>query len=285
MPTDPVQGAARMRAAVLVARENANVNDGHDTIPRFSSERRRHMVASLVLLAPGVRAAGLGRGALTKASSGWTEAGLGEPQRFEARLPHWALIVLRYAGEERVLDKLTIPGPIDVPVLVDPANGRVLAFDEAELLAEAAPWRDVAIAIWRREEGWLRTPRAVLGAPRSAVHFARGLGREWRDGISDLATDLRSTAPGPEAGERPDGASHEPIEGVDYRLWVTVRAGLVRDTVHPSHVELYTTHRGVPPGRWAAIDAAWSARAAADPRVGTWSAHDLRRLETWGALW
>jgi len=277
--------AARMRAAVLAASERTHPSDGSDPIPRFSATRERDMAAKIVLLAPGVRAAALGRGALRPGMPEWGEAGLGKPQRVEGRLPHWALTVLVYAGDERLIHALEIPGPIDVPVFVDPANGRALALDEEAIAAEVAPFRDTAIRIWKREEGWLRTPRVVLGAPRSAVRFARSMGSSWRDGIAELVTDLRSTPPGPEAGERPSDASHEPIEGVGYRTWVAVRAGLVRDEVHPTHVELYATHRGVPADRWPAIDAAWSARAGADPRVGTWSAYDLRRLEPIGARW
>ena len=275
-----------MRAAVLAASERTGQSDGAEPIPRFSSTRERNMAAKIVLLAPGVRAAALGRGALRPGGPEWAAAGLGNPQTITGRLPHWALIVLESAGNERLFDGFEIPGPIDVPVFADPADGRVLALDEEAIAAEVAPFRDTAMKIWKREEGWLRTPRIVLGAPRSALRLARTVGGSLPGEIAGIVADLRpAPPPGPEAGERPSDASHEPIEGVGYRTWVTVRAGLVRDDVHPTHVGLYATHRGVPADRWPAVDAAWSARAAADPRLGTWSAYDLRRLEPTGARW
>lgn len=276
-----------MRAAVLVSSEQAmTASDGLDAMPSFSPNSGRSVRTRLVVLPPGIRAAALGRGALRPGAPEWAEAGLGEQQVVESRLPNWAALVLSKAGKDRDFDDHVIPGPIDVPVLTDPATGLVHALDVDALLAEVAPYRETAVRIWKAEDGWLRTPRAVLGAPRSAVHFVRGLGGAWHEALSDLAADLRSEpAPGPEAGERPTDESHGPIEGVGYRTWVTVRAGLVRDAVHPTHVEPYATHRGVPPARWAAIDAAWTERAAADPRVGVWSAHDLRRLSPTGARW
>jgi len=66
---------------------------------------------------------------------------------------------------------------------------------------------------------------------------------------------------------------------------VSVKAGLVRDRVHPVQVDEYAAHRGVPAGRWAAADAAWSQRAAADPLVGAWSAYDVHRLTPTGTHW
>lgn len=280
--------AVPMRAAVLASSERETTTfGGESTFPSFSPNSKERVRTRVVLLPQGVRAAGLGRGALRPGSSEWAEAGLGADQVVESRLPNWAQLVLANAGNERQLDNHVIPGPIDVPALVDPATGAVYELDVNTLLAEIAPLRATAVKIWKVEDGWTRFPRTVLGAPRSALHFARNLGTDWKDGISELVTDVRSPAgpPPAEVGERPTDESHAPIEAVGYRTWVTVRAGLVRDAVHPSHVELYATHRGVPPTRWTGIDAAWGARAAADPRVGAWAEHDLRRLSPVGARW
>ncbi len=275
-----------MRAAVLgCTAVGGTPSDGSEPLPRVSATRERTLTATVVPLPAGVRAAGLGRSALNPHLPEWRDAQLGAPQRVDARLPGWVILVLRNAGQERTLDPHEIPGPIDVPVFVEPATGNVVALDEPAIVAEAEAVRDTAMQLWRREEGWLRTPRFVLGAPRSAVRFAGKIGGSLREGVADLVADVRAIAPAPQHGERPDDGSHEPIEGVGYRTWITVRGGLVRDAVDPAHVELYATHRDVPPGRWPAIDAAWSARAAADPRLAAWTEHDVRRLQSLGSRW
>lgn len=269
-----------MRAAVIGSVDEGKVgHDDYEPMPRFSAARDRDVRTTLVLLPPGFRAAGLGREVLRPSSSEWSRFGLGEPVRVRSRMPGWAEIVLTNAGKEREFDRHEIPGPIDVPVGVGPDG--VVAIDVPAMVRELEPFRATAMKIFKREDGWLRTPRIVLGAPRSAVTFARNLTGELR---SDLA-DIGLKAPGPEAGERPGDASHPPIEGVGYVAWVNVAAGLVRDDVHASHVDLYAGTRGVPAGRWAAIDPAWQTRAREDPRLATWSDYDRRRMRSTGAKW
>ncbi len=247
-----------MRAAVLRCGEPGRVgHDDYEPMPRFSSGRDRKVRVTGVMLPPGVRAAAVGRRALP---------GLGDAFTIDVRMPGWAMVVLANAGNERLFDGNEIPGPMDVPML---GYGEL---DVPGTVAELEPWRDAALQIWKREEGWLRTPRAVIGAPKSAFHFARSMGTDWKGALGEL----RTSHPGPEGGGQPDDASHPPIEGVSYDTWVEVRGGLRKDTVHPIHVELYATHRGVPPGRWEAVDAAWRQRAAADPRLKAWADWDAR---------
>jgi hypothetical protein len=251
-----------MRAAVLGCSEPGRVShDDSDPLPRSSAARECDVRVTAVLLPPGVSAAALGRRRI---------AALDAPFKVDARMPGWAMVVLANAGRERPFDGHDIPGPVDVPML---APG---ALDVAGTVAELEPWRDTALRIWKREEGWLRTPRMVLGAPRSAFHVARAMRGGLKEVVSEIG-DIGTGHPGPEAGERPDDASHPPVQGVGYATWVAVLGGLRHDEVHPSHVEAYATHRGVPPGRWAAVDAAWEVRAGEDPRLRTWSDWDRRR--------
>ena len=72
---------------------------------------------------------------------------------------------------------------------------------------------------------------------------------------------------------------------LDDRTWVTVTAGLQRDEVIPAAVDGYAAFRGVPAGRWAAVDAAWQQRAATEPRVAAWRDFDVAHLAQLGARW
>lgn len=66
----------------------------------------------------------------------------------------------------------------------------------------------------------------------------------------------------------PDAASLTPVEGVTMETWVAVQAGLIRDRVAPEGYEAYAAARGVPAGRWGAVDQAWNARCMSDWRLG-----------------
>jgi hypothetical protein len=115
--------------------------------------------------------------------------------------------------------------------------------------------------------------------------LAKGLLRKIKDEVGDVVKDIKaigdSGAPPLEAGARPDDV----VEGVDYRTWVTITAGLQRDEVIPAAVDGYAAFRGVPAGRWVAVDAAWQQRAAADPRVAAWRDFDVKHLAQLGARW
>jgi hypothetical protein len=273
------------RAAVLASEEQPiSVQGEHggydDAWPTFSPNHKRDVTTKIVLLQPGNRAAALGRGALREGSPGWVEAGLTGPQRVRTRLPNWMAIVLSHAGKERLFDDNHIPGPIDVPVWVDPASGQVLSIDGPALEQQILQFRELAERIWRDEDGFMRTPRAIVQAPKSAFHFAKGLKKAW-GGVVDDIKDIKNTG-APPPGARP---ATEPIEGVDYRAWVIVKGGLTSDEVHVSHVDLYAGYRGVPAGRWPAVDQQWSARVAQDAALAAWAAFDLRRMSQTGATW
>jgi hypothetical protein len=165
-----------------------------------------------------------------------------------------------------------IPGPVDVPVWFDPASRVIEAIDVDALTEQATPFRELTERVWRDEDGWLRTPRFVMNAPKKAFKFARDARKELGFVIGELKNLNDSGAP--PATPRPD---HPPVEGVDYDRWIEIKTGLKLDDVHVSHVDMYTTHRGAPPQRWPAIDAQWQSRVAQDPVLGEWSAFDLKR--------
>jgi len=272
------------RAAVAAVQMYARNSDSNSNDTFFAKETVP-IHAKVGLLPPGVSAAAVGRGALIPAMPTWAEAGLGAPQVVEFRAPVWAYQILFWAGQERTFGEgPQIPGPIDIPVWAIPATAAIHAVDVDTLVAELQPQFDVAKRIWKEEDAPLAPVRTVLRSPR----LAKGLLRTIVSEVGSVVDDIRGIADSTEdvrpAGDRPTAA--EPaVEGVDYRTWVTVKAGLVRDEVHPSHVEVYAVHRGVPAGRWATIDAAWQARAAADQGLAAWVAYDLRRLTPTGASW
>ena len=285
-PDAPAATAVRMRAAVLGSSERPETvgPDNLSTMPSFSPDGKRDVHTLIVVLPPGLRAPALGRTVLTPSAPEWAEAGLGEQQLIETDLPNWAGLVLSKAGKERPFEQLQIPGPIDIPVWVDPTTGRAVALDVDTLLVEIAPKRDDAVRIWKDQDSFMRGPRFAISAPKRAVDAVRELRQTWFGAVGDMVADMKAEGR-PLPGQRPTDESHPPIEGVGYRTWVTVRGGLVRDAVHPTHVDLYAAYRGAPEGRWSAVDAEWTQRAAADPVLKAWSDYDIRRLEPTGARW
>jgi hypothetical protein len=153
------------------------------------------------------------------------------------------------------------------------------------MIAELEPSFDVAKRIWKEEEAPMSGVRAVMRSPK----LARGLLRKIKDEVGDVVHEVKSLgdpgAPPLQLGTRPGDEVSPPIEGVTYRTWVTVAAGLERDEVVPASIDAYATFRGVPTGRWAAVDAAWQQRAGADPRVAAWRDHDVKHLAQLGARW
>jgi hypothetical protein len=264
-----VSNAVTARAAVLASEEQAiSVRDGEgrygDALPTFSPNSKRDVTTVLAVLEPHQRAPALGRSAVQ---------GLSNRQRVRTRLPNWVAIVLSHAGKERLFDDNYIPGPIDVPVWVEPATGQVEGIDVDALTEQVAPMRELAERIWRDEDGFMRTPRQVMQAPRRAFHVAKSVKKGFGDVWGEIK-GLKETG-APPAEPRPE---HPPVEGVDYDTWIAVKAGLAVDDVHVSHIELYTTYRSVPSTRWPAVDAEWSRRAAADPLLQSWASFNLRRL-------
>jgi hypothetical protein len=152
------------------------------------------------------------------------------------------------------------------------------------MVAEMQPRFDWAKRVWKEEDAPLAPVRTVLKSPK----LVKGLLRKVKEEVGDVVGDLKGladTGAPPDVGPRPDDTSQPPVEGVGYRSWVTIRGGLVMDAVHPTHVEVYVTHRGVPPGRWAAVDAAWEQRAASEPVLAAWRTFDIDRMSQLGARW
>ncbi len=272
------------RAAVAAVAQTARNSDSAANTTFFAKESVT-MHAKVGLLPPGVSAAAHGRGAQIPSPATGGESGRGAPPTLEFRAPVWCYQILFWAGRERAFgDEPQIPGPLDIPVWAVPATGAVHAVDVDTLVAELQPQFDVAKQIWKEEDAPLAAARTVFKAPKLAKGLLRTVTREMGSVIDDIRAigdTVEDARPSP---DRPT-ATQPPIEGVDYRTWMTVKAGLVRDAVHPTHVEVYAVHRDVPAGRWPAVDAAWQSRADADPGLGAWVTYDTQRLEPVGAAW
>lgn len=272
------------RAAVLAVDRVQSSREGPNDA--FWATERVPLAAATVLLAPGVAAAALGRDALIHGAPAWREAGLGETQRVRFTAPTWCYQILFWAGKERPEGQMSeFPGPTDIPVWVEAATGEIIEVDTDTLAEELQPQFDAAKRTWKDEDAPLAPVRGVVQAPKRAKGFLRSLTREWTSAVTDMVEDMRAESSPPPVGARPTEDDHPPIEGVDYRTWVTVKAGLERERVYPVHVDLYAGYRGVPSGRWAAVDAAWSRRAEDDPVLAGWTAFDLRRLKPTGSTW
>lgn len=271
------------RAAVAAVSYLSRNSDSASNNTFFAKERVE-MGAVVALLPPGVTAAAVGKSALIVGQHYWQEAGLGARQDVRFRAPTWAYQLLFWAGQEREFgDGLQVPGPVDIPVWADPTTAQIVEVDVDRMLAEMEPQFELAKRIWREEDAPMAGARTVLRAPR----LAKGMLRKLKDEIGDVVGEIKGIGdpgtPPLDAGPRP--TADPPIEGVTYRTWIEVRAGLARDEVHPAHVEAYTTFRGVPAGRWADVDAAWQQRAAADPRVAAWRDFDVKHVGQLGARW
>lgn len=275
------------RAAVLDIGERHTDSDGDSSFSTFRAKANVRLGAAVVLLPPGTRAAALGRGALLPGTPDWVAAGLGSPQKIRLKIPTWAFQILLYAGNERLDDGIPdVPGPIDIPVWADPQTGAILEVDTDTLVKELEPQFELGKKIWKQEDAPLSSVRGLAKAPRALGKFFGSLPKEWSSAIGDMVNDMKGNVPPRPVGiPRPGEPNHPPVEGVDYRTWVIVKAGLVRDSVHPAHVDAYAEHRGVPKGRWTAVDAAWSQRAEQDPNVQVWSAYDVHRMTPTGTAW
>ena len=248
----------------------------------FFAKERVEMGAVLGLLPPGVSGLSVGRSALIVGQHYWVEAGLGARQDVTFRAPVWTYQLLYWAGREREFgDGIQIPGPIDIPVWADPTTAEIIAVDVDRMVAELQPSFEIAKRIWKEDDAPLAVARTVMKSPK----LAKGLLRKIKDEVGDVVKDIKgigdSGAPPLEVGARPDDS----VEGVDYRTWVTITAGLQRDEVIPAAVDGYAAFRGVPAGRWPAVDAAWQQRAVTDPRVAVWNEFDVAHLARMGATW
>ena len=138
----------------------------------------------------------------------------------------------------------------DVPLVVDPKDpGRA----EIDWVALA---RERAVAGGRWED---RPPAgSVAEAVLSGADFP-------------APEQMASMAPSgpPDASffePAPDGL--EPIEGVDLQRFTFIERAIIAARVKPADYDEVAQQHGIPAGRWAAIDAAWNARATSDWRIG-----------------
>ncbi len=117
----------------------------------------------------------------------------------------------------------------------------------------------------------LRKAERVLGPVKEEVEQAA-------EAIRELPGGLRDTVRGWRRGLAELGESHpagSPVEEVGFDAWVEIKAAIARDSVAPGAQAGFAEGRGVPPGRWSAIDAHWqqqvtwnqSARALYDQRM------------------
>ena len=118
-----------------------------------------------------------------------------------------------------------------------------------ELEPEHGTW-EKALAARRKS---LRQAEGVLGPVKEEVEQAaetirelpgglRDTVREWKRGLSELGED------------HPAGS---PVEGVGFDAWVEIKATIARESVAPGAQAGFAEGRGVPPGRWGAVDAHW----------------------------
>ncbi|MCU0253996.1 MAG: hypothetical protein MUE47_05595 [Acidobacteria bacterium] len=144
---------------------------------------------------------------------------------------------------------IAVPGA-ELPAARDPKRPRRAVIDWAAAAVEAAG----------------RAGTVDDAAPAGSVAAALDLAaREATRGPSAFAATGDAPLPAPPVAAA-DGLS--PIEGVPLELWARVQVGTGVDRVAPSDYDEYAAARGVPPGRWAEIDRAWSARMHQDWQLG-----------------
>jgi hypothetical protein len=133
----------------------------------------------------------------------------------------------------------------DVPVVLDPKGG-----DRAQI-----DWRKLAVDRAATGGRWQEpAPQASLAAARLTA---------------PSAPPPQAASMGDPFDPTPAPGGLTPIEGVTVEQWAAVTAGLMTARVPPAQYDDYATRdHGVPPGRWTAIDQAWTARQRADWRVG-----------------
>lgn len=123
----------------------------------------------------------------------------------------------------------------DIPVLVDPATRKVKGIDVQQMVRELEP----RFAEARQAEKDIRKRSRDVGFIAGAI----------KEGIADLS------APSP---------PEDTIEGVAAHQWQAMRTALSKHPVPPEKIDALAQRYGVPPGRWDAVDAAWTARMQAE---------------------
>ena len=191
--------------------------------------------------------------------------------RVQKRLKRWTPARAEILGLER---KVVLGMPTDnwrMAVAVA-GGGEASCDDHVPFYARwiAAPGVTVPVAVDPEDAS-----RVVVDWPAAAVEWqarAGGLDDVPPPGSIAEHDEQRRTAehaamqaPPPPP---PPPADLEPVEGVTLETWAAIQAGHSRDRVAPADYDAYAQRHGVPPGRWAAVDAAWRARMMSDWRVG-----------------
>ena len=135
---------------------------------------------------------------------------------------------------------LLIGAGLEVPVDLHPTTGELEGVDRTALIEELRPQFAQALADEQARQSFTLTAAAAS--------------------ISNAFDDLR-TADAAAAAE----AAAQTVEGVSVDQWLLARkvlaTGRIPDAIRDRTLAAY----GVPAGRWAFVDQAWSARAASDP--------------------
>jgi hypothetical protein len=123
----------------------------------------------------------------------------------------------------------------DIPVLVDPATRTVTGIDVKQLVREQEPY----FAEARQAEKDNRRRARDVGFLAGAI----------KEGIDDL---------------RAPASPDDTIEGVAVHQWQAMRTALSKHPIPPDKIDALAQRYGVPPGRWQAVDEAWTARMEAE---------------------
>ena len=151
-----------------------------------------------------------------------------------------------------------------LPVRVDPATGQVLTVDtprlEERLAGHTAAAEEALSPSWRDEVSYVT--ESVKAAPEAARTVA-SLPKHWLGALKSM----RGPAEMSDGGIPPGDPALEPVEGVGFDTWVTIRAETIRTSVPPADRDALAQRWKVPAGRWQAIDAAWQQRRMSDWRL------------------
>ena len=160
-----------------------------------------------------------------------TDAGRGELQAVDARLPNWLRVVMHAIGTNHDIGP-QLPASIDVPVFLEVGTGRIASMDVDATAAELARYRELGRREWLETEAVLAPVRGAVKLPGAAIRGARGLLSSWRGAFTDKPAgpeeieQMRRTA----EMQRHYWAKH-PKERDKYRASVLgIRADMVQGT-------------------------------------------------------